>query len=350
MKSTILFLLLSLLVFAQLGISRGDDDGFETDRRKHDHKKGRGIKGGDNLRMNFYKHSCPLAEGIVKRITWFYTSRNPVMGAKLLRLHYHDCFVRGCDASILLDRTGDDPVEKEARPNLSVTGYSVIDAIKTQIENECPGVVSCADIVALAARDAVSFRFQQPLWQVLTGRRDGNVSLASEASANLPSPFGDFAALMDMFTQKGLDLTDLVALSGAHTIGRAHCGAVVKRLYNFTENGEADPSLDPEYADELRKSCPITFNPNTTLEMDDGDSRVFNSHYYINLNENKGLFQSDAALLTNEESASEAKQLEKPEQFFNQFAKSMVRMGAMEVLTGDEGEIRERCSVVNPPA
>ncbi|KAG9457533.1 hypothetical protein H6P81_002041 [Aristolochia fimbriata] len=306
-------------------------------------------RGGDNLEMNFYKNTCPQAEGIVKRMTEFYTFRNPVMGAKLLRLHYHDCFVRGCDASILLDRTGDDPVEKEARPNLSVTGYSVIEAIKTQIERECPDVVSCADIVALAARDAVSFPFQKPLWKVFTGRRDGNVSLAPEASTNLPSPFGDFTELMDLFTQKGLDLNDLVALSGAHTIGRAHCGAVVQRLYNFTGKGDADPSLDPEYADELRKNCPVAFNPNTTLEMDDRDSRAFNSHYFVALREHKGLFQSDAALLTNDDAAAVAKRLQNRRRFFDQFGRSVVRMGAMDVLTGEEGEIRKRCAVVNSP-
>jgi peroxidase len=61
--------------------------------------------------------------------------------------------LQGCDGSILLD--GPDS-EKLARPNLnSVRGYEVIDAIKDDLEQACPGVVSCADVVAYAAKYGV---------------------------------------------------------------------------------------------------------------------------------------------------------------------------------------------------
>ena len=61
-----------------------------------------------------------------------------------------------CDRSILLDDTGNFTGGKTAGPNNnSVRGFEVIDAIKTQLEASCAGVVSCADILAIAARDSV---------------------------------------------------------------------------------------------------------------------------------------------------------------------------------------------------
>ena len=103
-------------------------------------------------RVGFYSKTCPLAESIVHSTVQTHFQSNPTVAPALLRMHFHDCFVQGCDASVLIDGPN---TEKTAPPNLGLRGYEVIDDAKTQLEAKCPGVVSCADILALAARDSV---------------------------------------------------------------------------------------------------------------------------------------------------------------------------------------------------
>ncbi|CAI9771030.1 unnamed protein product [Fraxinus pennsylvanica] len=135
---------------------------------------------------------------------------------------------------------------------------------------------------------------------------------------------------------------------GAHTIGVAHCGAFSRRL-NFTGKGDNDQSLDPTYVETLKEQCSNQANPATTVEMDPRSSLSFDTRYFATVNQNKGLFQSDAALLMNPISAGIVKQLEGPWAFFDQFGKSMVKMGAIEVLVGNVGEIRKNCRIIINP-
>ncbi|KAF8016959.1 hypothetical protein BT93_H2224 [Corymbia citriodora subsp. variegata] len=303
-----------------------------------------GVCHGGQLKKIFYLKSCPRAETIVRNITWSRVAANPALPAKLLRLQYHDCFVRGCDASVLLDSTNGTSAEKDAIPNRSLEGFDVIDEIKAKLEVECPLTVSCADILALAARDAVSFQFGRAMWGVLSGRRDGRVSLASEALDNLPSPASDFNTLKQQFADNGLNIPDLVALSGAHTIGVAHCVVFTRRLFNFTGNNDSDPSLDPGYAATLKAQCS---SPRNTVAMDCNSSSSFDSHYFVALSQNQGLFTSDATLLTDKHAANFARFYQKFNVFLAQFGHSMKKMGAIAVLTNNEGEIRKNCRAVN---
>ena len=120
-----------------------------------------------------------------------------------------------------------------------------------------------------------------------------------------------------------------------------------RRLYNFTGRGDTDPSLDPEYAESLRNICPNPLIPSTPVEMDPESSGSFDSHYFKILNEHKGVFLSDAALLTNQQSAQMAKDLENPKVFFARFAQSMKKMSEIITLAEGEGEVRQNCRVVN---
>ncbi|KAL9996929.1 putative peroxidase [Helianthus debilis subsp. tardiflorus] len=304
-----------------------------------------------DLQMGFYGTSCPKAEKIVQDYVNEHIPNAPSLAATLIRMHFHDCFVRGCDASILLNVTSSsgNQTEKVATPNQTVRGFDFIDRLKSLLEAECPGIVSCADIIALAARDSISIT-GGPSWKVPTGRRDGLLSNASEALNQIPAPFDNITILIQKFANKSLDLKDLVLLSGAHTIGIAHCPSVSNRLYNFTGVGDRDPSLDSEYADNLRATKCRTQNDTTTiLEMDPGSRKTFDLSYYTLLLKRRGLFESDSALTTNSNTLAYINQLLQGslQNFFSEFALSMEKMGQIEVKTGTSGEIRRNCAVVN---
>ncbi|CAM8906742.1 unnamed protein product [Rhodiola kirilowii] len=97
----------------------------------------------------YYSKSCPKALPTIKKVVEAAVAQEKRMGASLLRLHFHDCFVDGCDGSILLDASSSIDSEKNAFPNInSARGFNVIDRIKSEVDNVCGGsVVSCADIL-----------------------------------------------------------------------------------------------------------------------------------------------------------------------------------------------------------
>ncbi|KAF5481097.1 hypothetical protein F2P56_001782 [Juglans regia] len=301
------------------------------------------------LQLGFYSKSCPKAEKIIQDFVNKHIHNAPSLAAALIRMHFHDCFVRGCDGSVLLNSTSSNQAEKEGRPNQTLRGFDFIDRVKSLLEAECPGIVSCADTIALVARDSV-VAIGGPSWTVPTGRRDGTISLLSEAENNIPPPTSNFTNLQRLFGNQGLDLKDLVLLSGAHTIGVSHCSSISNRLYNFTGVGDQDPALDSEYAANLKARKCTNPNDNTTIiEMDPGSRKTFDLSYYTLLLKRRGLFQSDAALTSNATTKSYITQLlqGRLDNFFAEFAKSMEKMGRVDVKTGSVGEIRKNCAVVN---
>ncbi|CAD5175695.1 unnamed protein product [Musa acuminata subsp. malaccensis] len=293
------------------------------------------------LRVGYYSQTCPKAEAIINAEMRKIIKYAPSLGGPLLRLHFHDCFVRGCDASVLLNSANGQAAEKDGIPNQSLGGYGVIDVVKVKLEKACPGVVSCADILALVARDVVALS-KGPYWQVPTGRRDGTVSIASEAF-QLPRPTDGISQLIQNFAGKGLSVQDLVVLSvGAHTIGVSHCSSFSSRIYG------SDPSIDPKYAATLRMKCKPK-DLTTLVQMDPGSVTTFDTGYYKQVSGNRGLLNSDAALLQNPQTKAYVlrQSTGSASQFFKDFGDSMVKMGNIGVLTGAAGQIRKKCFAVN---
>ncbi|RZR72062.1 hypothetical protein BHM03_00010220, partial [Ensete ventricosum] len=256
------------------------------------------------LSPTFYGSTCPNLQSIVRSAMTQAVNKEGRMAASILRLFFHDCFVdvwvfslllllmdtmemllptqsvslfvivrsiqgryeqstpskflMGCDGSILLDDTSTFTGEKNAGPNAnSVRGFEVIDTIKSNVEAACKATVSCADILALAARDGValtivimmatamdvrcplmtdcgkySLQLGGPTWTVQLGRRDSTTASQSSANRNLPSPGSSLSQLIQSFSSKGLSARDMTALSGAHTIGQARCTTFRSHVYN----------------------------------------------------------------------------------------------------------------------
>ncbi|XP_009793693.2 peroxidase 72-like [Nicotiana tabacum] len=304
---------------------------------------------GGYLFPQFYDQSCPQAKEIVKFIVAKAVAKEARMAASLLRLHFHDCFVKGCDASLLLDSSGSIISEKRSNPNRnSARGFEVIDEIKKALEKECPQTVSCADILALAARDSTVL-VGGPNWEVPLGRRDSRGASISGSNNNIPAPNNTFNTILTKFKLKGLDIVDLVALSGSHTIGNARCTSFKQRLYNQSGNSKPDFTLEQSYAAQLRTKCPRSGGDQNLFFLDFVSPTKFDNSYFKNLLASKGLLNSDQVLVTkNQESLNLVKQYaENNGLFFEQFAKSMVKMGNISPLTGSRGEIRKNCRKIN---
>lgn len=110
-----------------------------------------------------------------------------------------------------------------------------------------------------------------------------------------------------------------------------------------------DPSLDPAYAAQLKQQCPRgSANANLVVQMNPGSPSVTDVGYYIDILRNQGLFTSDQTLLTDRETASQVNQnARNPMLWKTKFAAGMIKMGKLGVLTGNAGEIRANCRVVN---
>lgn len=286
---------------------------------------------------NFYRTSCPSAETVITSAVNSALNRRAASAAGVLRIHFHDCFVHGCDASVLIDS----PSEKDAPPNGSLQGFEVIDAAKTAIEKRCPGIVSCADITAMASQIAVKkLSGGKITWKVPLGRRDGLVSSAADVAGKLPAPTANVATLKSIFAGVGLTTEEMVVLSGAHSVGVASCRAVQNRLTT-----PPDATLDPTYAQALQRQCPAGSPNNVNLDVT--TPTRLDEVYFKNLQARKGLLTSDQVLHEDPETKPMVAKHTSQGVFNEAFKNAMRKMSDIGVLTGSAGEIRANCHRFN---
>ncbi|CAN1271361.1 Peroxidase 52 [Linum perenne] len=247
--------------------------------------------GTAQLTANFYSTSCPTLLTIVRNAMTQAVNSENRMAASILRLFFHDCFVNGCDGSLLLDDTATFTGEKNAGPNAnSVRGFEIIDTIKTRVEAACNATVSCADILALAARDGVVL-VGGPTWAVPLGRRDARTASQSAANAQIPAP-----------------------------------GSSLGTITNFR-----------------RGNCPQA-GAGANLAPLDNTPTQFDNRYYQDLVARRGLLHSDQELFNNgTQDALVRTYSTNAATFASDFAAAMIRMGNLSPLTGANGEIRRNC-------
>ncbi|CAI9108634.1 OLC1v1008287C1 [Oldenlandia corymbosa var. corymbosa] len=302
------------------------------------------------LDRHFYKKpnaTCPNVDDFVRHQVTLFWMQDKSITAKLFKLLYADSMVNGCDASILLDGKN---TEKKSPLNagLGEKIFILIDKIKTVVEQRCPGVVSCADILNLATRDAAHLA-GAPSYPVFLGRRDGFGS--SAAWVDYPSPSSSWATVQNYAISKGLDQQDLVTLLGAHTMGTTHCQYIRDRLYNFNNTGKPDPKMDKSLLKTLRNQCPQTTTKGTNdpvvyLNPKNGPKYEFTNNYYKGVKSYKAVLGIDQQQMWGNYSFVDA-YAKSFEAFRQEFALSISRMGGLKVLTGTNGEIRKNCRVTN---
>ncbi|KAM3394220.1 suberization-associated anionic peroxidase-like [Capsicum galapagoense] len=266
-------------------------------------------------------------------------TRERRMGASLIRLFFHDCFVDGCDGGILLDDIpGRFQGEKTSPPNNnSVRGFQVIDQAKQRIKTMCPGAaVSCADILALAARDSVAMLGGMP-YPVRLGRRDARTANFTGALTQLPAPFDNLNVQLGKFSAKGLSAREMVALVGAHTVGFARCVTLCD-----------DRNINPAMKPTLRCGCPVSSNNTNLVPLDLMTPEFFDKFYYEDLIRNQGLLFSDQVLMGSSTTADVVRTYNSnPGLFLREFNAAMTKMGDLPPSRGVQLEIRDVCSKVN---
>ncbi|MCO5563989.1 hypothetical protein L7F22_017644 [Adiantum nelumboides] len=251
---------------------------------------------GSLLSSGFYDASCPSVKTVVANAVAARLQQDPSVAGPLIRMFFHDCFVFGCDGSVLIKSTPNNSAERDAAPNKTIRELGLIDAIKVQLEAVCPGVVSCADIVALAAKEAV-VQSGGPDWEVEIGRRDGVTSTAGEASTSLPSSFSKIDSKLDLSLEHvNIDKDDEeYAAHYKQTICESEQYSKAKRGFKLV--AVANPALGHQW---INKLCNLDWESehnmalNKLLPIEISYMRASNNHFYSKKNIETGKLDKSA--------------------------------------------------------
>ncbi|XP_037458711.1 peroxidase 16-like [Triticum dicoccoides] len=302
------------------------------------------------LSRNYYAKTCPNVEALVRGAVTQKLQETFNAAPGTLRLFFHDCFVRGCDASVLISGPGDEH-SAGADTTLSPDALDLITRAKAAVDADagCSNKVSCADILALATRDVVQ-QAGGPSYPVELGRLDGKVGTRAVVKHSLPGAGFSLDQLNKLFAANGLTQTDMIALSGGHTIGVTHCDKFVRRLYTFKgARPQYSPPMNLAFLRQMRGTCPLNYSPATVAMLDAVTPNRFDNGYYQTLQQQKGLLSSDQVLFADRRSRATVNHFASNQTaFFDAFVAAMAKLGRIGVKTaGSDAEIRRVCTKVN---
>lgn len=302
-------------------------------------------EGKSEVQLNYYSESCPKAEEIIKEQVSQLYHKHGNTAVSWIRNLFHDCVVKSCDASLLLESVSGIESEKKSSRSFGMRNFKYITTIKDALEKACPSTVSCADIVALSARDGAVL-LGGPYIEMKTGRKDSKESYLAQVENSIPNHNASISLLLSTFQSMGIDTQGTVALLGAHSVGRVHCINLVHRLYPTV-----DPTLDPDYAEYLKGRCPSPYPDPKAVEYARNDREtpmVLDNMYYNNILKHKGLLLVDQQLLSDPNTYPFVEKMAADNGYFHdQFSKALLILSENNPLTGDQGEIRKDCRFVN---
>ncbi|XP_062004945.1 peroxidase 21 [Rosa rugosa] len=301
--------------------------------------------GISELQQNYYSQSCPKAEEIIKQeVTNLYEEHGNT-AVSWIRNLFHDCIVEGCDASLLLEAADGMESEIASDRSFGMRNFKYVNTIKQALEKECPLTVSCADVITLSARDGIVM-LGGPRIEMKTGRRDSKESHARVVDESIPNHNDSISLVLSRFQSIGIDVEGMVALLGAHSVGRVHCLNLVHRLYPTV-----DPTLDPDHAAYLKVRCPTPIPDPKAVQYSRFDREtpmILDNMYYKNVLNHKGLLIIDQQLSSDPETLPFVEKMASDNgYFYEQFSRAAILLSENNPLTGDQGEIRKDCRYVN---
>ncbi|TVU50411.1 hypothetical protein EJB05_01781, partial [Eragrostis curvula] len=291
------------------------------------------VAGGPILSPDFYKDTCPQLEDIVRRAVQAAFSGDTSIAAGLLRIHYHDCITQGCDASLLLKGKNSEQLVN-VNENLHVGAMQLIERIHAEAQRQCGPTVSCADITALAAREGV-VATGGPAYAVNLGQLDSLAPATYKEVRDLPGSWhSNYSKLIGEFSHMKFNDAELVALSGAHTLGSATCLAFYDRFRQW----------DNAFTEKIGKECERDSRWKHGL---DSTPKRFDNQYYVGLLNGHGVLTSDRALVHDNRSLPFVQIFARDQQkFFDAFGKAMRHLSSLR--KHPDGEVRNiSCFVPN---